>query len=163
MANTEVKIIAPKQILPDIRGMVGNASTWAQGDLLMFDTSAHVVRPLANEGEAASLLGIAQQDAASGVPVGPYGSLAGGANVKSIALNGPIYGNTYTMIVKTGNSIALGAAVFSSPADGPQVIAATGTVAIGVYVGHVAISSAAAGTKAEVLIGAQYPNTVLKF
>ncbi len=165
--NTEVKQIAPKQIFPDVRGITSALSDWSQGDLLIFDTTSNIVRACTAEAEAAYSLGIAQQDVVDGVQTQPYGSLATGAQVVSMAVNGPLYGNSYNMVLKTGDSLSPGALVYPYPAGGAAAVAATAastaTKAIGVYVGHVAVASAAAGTQIECLIGANYPNQTLKF
>lgn len=169
--NTEVKIIAPKQIFPDVRGIVSSAmSNWYQGDILCFDTANSIVRACTAEADADNVLGIAQQAVSAGIPTGPYGSIVNQSNVGAMAVNGPVYGNTYNMYLKTSDSIAPGAYVYPYPSGDSTyknyvaaTAASTATKPIGVYVGHVTVSSAAAGTQIECLIGAQYPNTVLKF
>lgn len=165
--NTEVKIIAPKQIFPDVRGITSTASDWSQGDILIFDTVNTIVRAATGEAEGQYVLGIAQQDVTDGIPNGPYGTLVNQSNVGAMAVNGPVYGNTYNMVIKTGETIAPGAYVYAYPTGGASYVAATAaataTQPVGVYVGHVTVTSAAAGTQIECLIGARYPNNTLKF
>jgi len=166
--NTEVKIISPKQVLPDLRGYTDSRSDWSQGDYLIFDTVNTIVRPATGEAEAGLYgLGIATQDAENGIPVGPYGSLATAAAATSIAMNGPIYGNTFKMVAKTGDTFYKGQPVYAHPSTGNRGVAATAaataTAPVGVYVGPITVSSAAAGTEIECLIGSAYPTSVLKF
>ncbi len=164
--NTEVKIISTKQIFPDIRGIADTATNWNQGDILIFNGT--VVRAATAEAEAGTqCIGIAQQNAASGIPIGPYAGLATAAAAGVQALNGPVYGNTFNMVLKTSETIAPGAYVYAYPTGGANYVAATAsstaTAPVGVYVGHVTVTTAAAGTQIECLIGAQFPNSILKF
>lgn len=166
-SNTEVHIIAPKQIFPDVRGLVSSVSDWNQGDLLMFDTSAKIVRAVTAEGEGTYSLGIAQNNVTDGVPVGPYSGLATSSSTTAMSVNGPVYGNSYNMVLKTSETISPGSYVYSYPTGGANYVAATAsssaTVPVGLYIGHITVTSAAAGTQIECLIGARYPNDSIKF
>ena len=55
--NTVVRRVGTKQIFADMRAMISSASTWNQGDLLVFnDTLNKVVKPAA-EAEGLTFLG----------------------------------------------------------------------------------------------------------
>ena len=88
-------------------------------------------------------------------------------HVGVMAVNGPIYGNSYFMTIKTSDTLAPGAYVYAYPTGGVGYVsataAATSTQPIGVYIGHTTVTSAAAGTQIECLIGARFPNDTLKF
>jgi len=169
--NNEVKNIAPKQIFPDVRGIVSTSiSTWNQGDILCFDTSANVVRACTAEGDAANVLGIAQQAITLGIPNGPYGTIVDQDNVGAMAVNGPVYGNTFNLYLKASDVLAPGAYVYPYPSGNATYFnwvaataASTATKPIGVYVGHASVTGTSTGLQVECLVGAQYPNTVLKF
>lgn len=165
--NTEVKIIAPKQIFPDVRGIVSSDSDWNQGDLLIFDSASNIVRAPTAEAEGQYVLGVAQQDVVNGKPVGPYAGLATESALGAMAVNGPVYGNSYKMVLKTGETLSPGAYVYAYPSGGANYVAATAaataTQPVGVYIGNVTVTSAAAGTQIECLIGARFPNNTLKF
>jgi hypothetical protein len=161
--NTIVKQISEKQIFPNILGYVSSAVTFNQGDYLIFDPVNSLVRAATAEAEAASGLGIAALSISSGQPISPYQGTAVDAAQAAPAMNGPLYGDSALMVLKTGSTLALGAPVYLDIATGNQGVAASGTKAIGVYVGQSAITSSAAGLQVEVLIGARYPNDTLKF
>lgn len=161
--NTEVKIISPKQIFPEIKGLVSSASTFVQGDILVWDSTNKIVRAATGEAEAATVLGIAQQDVSAGVIVSPYQGTAVDAAQGGIALSGPVFGNTFKMVCKTGDSFNPGDYVYAYPAGGNRYVSASGTKPVGVYVGQSAVASAAAGAEIECLIGARFPNDSIKF
>ncbi len=137
---------------------------------MIFDTTNSVVRACTAEADGDNVLGIAQQAVSAGVPIGPYGTIVNASNVGAMAVNGPVYGNTYNMYLKTSETIAPGGYVYPYPSGDTTyknyvaaTAASTATKPCGIYVGHVTVTTAAAGTQIECLIGAQYPNTVLKF
>lgn len=160
--STVVRDIALKQIMPDIKNMVSSATNFAQGDILIFDTVSKLVRAPTAEAEGQYLLGIAALDVASGKPLSPYQGTAVDSAQAIPSLNGPLYGATFNMILKTGDSLSPGDLVYVYTTAGTSGVASTGTKAIGMYEGA-AIVSAAASTVVEVLIGARFPNDVLKF
>lgn len=161
--NTEIKIIAPKQIFPEIKGLIDTSVSFNQGDLLILDAANDVVRAPTAEAEAQYLLGVAQIDIVDGLIRSPYQGTAVDAAQAGIAVNGPVYGNSYKMVLKTGDSLAIGDYVYAYPAGGANYVAATGTKPVGLYIGQVDIASAAAGTQIECLIGARFPNDAIKF
>ena len=161
MANTVVKEVAIKQILPDIKNFLNASSAFVEGDLVIYDASTYLVRAATAESELSALLGIAAVSVVNGKPPSPY-STDVDASLAIPAQNGPIYGCTAKFTLKTGDALNPGAALYAYPAGGNQAVSASGTKQIGVYQGP-AISSAAAGTVVEALVGARFPNDTLKF
>jgi len=160
--NTEVKIISPKQIIADAKPIVDSSVSFAQGDILILDTSTHLLRAPTAEAECSAFIGIAALDISSGKPLSPYIGTAVDAALAVPALDGPLYGNTYKMVAKTGDAFYPGDMVYAHIATGARGVSVSGTKAIGVYQGK-AIASAAAGQEIECLIGARFPNDALKF
>lgn len=160
--NTEVKIIAPKQIMPDAKPVVSSATNFAQGDILILDTSTHLLRAPTAEGECSACMGIAAIDVSNGKPLSPYTGTAVDAAAAVPALDGPIYGNTFKMLAKGSDAFNPGDMVYAYIAGGTRYVSSSGTKAIGVYQGA-AIASAVAGQEIECLIGARFPNDALKF
>lgn len=159
--NTEVKIIAPKQLIADAKPVVSSAVNFAQGDILILDTSTALLRAPTAEAECSAFIGLAAIDVVSGKPASPY-STAVDAAAAIPALDGPLYGNTFNMVAKTGDAFTPGCKVYAHIATGSRGVSVSGTKAIGIYQGK-AIASAAAGQEIECLIGARFPDDVLKF
>lgn len=159
--NTVVKQVGEKQIFPDIKNFLDSTVDFNQGDILIFDTSTYLVRAATSEGEGAYLLGIANATVVDGKPALPY-STANDAAIAATSIDGPLYGDTFKMILKTGSTLTPGQQVYADPGTSARGVASSGTKAIGVYQGA-AVSSSAAGLEIEVLIGARYPNDTLKF
>lgn len=156
--NNIKRTIAPNQIFPSAEGLVDNTISWKQGDLLFFDGAANLIKPLAVDADAATLLGVALQSITNGVQDGPYTGLtdttpAGGG------LSGPQFGVEVEMVLKTGDTLAAGDVLYAS---GPSEVSVAGTKVIGVYTGNKAVVAAPAGTKVLLHLGARFPQDTLK-
>lgn len=157
--NTVNKQIREGAVIPDVKSFTNASISYNQGDLLIFDTANNVVRAPSAEAECAAFLGIASLDVVSGFPRSPYISQVD-ASQGVTSMEGPIYGNTFNMVLQTGTTMNPGAALYGSPVavgvEPNNLVAATGTYQIGVYVGPV-VTSSAAGQVVEVLIGRRWP------
>lgn len=160
--NTVIKEINNSQIFPDIKNFVGSSTTFNQGDFLFYDAATQIVKILASETDAATMVGVAALSIVNGKPVSPYQGLPVDAAQAIPSMNGPLYGNTNSCVLKTGVSINPGAALYADPATSARGVSPSGTKQIGVYQGA-AITSSAAGLEVEVLVGARFPNDSLKF
>jgi hypothetical protein len=116
-------------------------------------------------GNSANFLGVAVNTVVSGVPKSPYQGTAVDASEGLSDMAGPLYNVVATLILDTGSTLAPGAAVYLSNTDAQHVSpTANGTSQIGIYTGtQGSLSSSAAGQKVDVLLGAVYPNSTLKF
>ena len=157
--NTVNKQIREGSLIPDCKNFTPSWVSYNQGDHLIFDTTSNVVRAPSAESECAAYLGIASVDVVSGQPRSPYVTQVD-ASVANTSIEGPLYGDTFNMTLQTGTTLAPGAALFAAPVsvgvEPNNVVAATGTYQIGVYLGS-AITSSAAGLVVEVLVGARWP------
>lgn len=164
MSNTTKYSVAGKQIFPDIKALVDSTISFFQGDLMFYDASAKLVKPVSSgtEGSMATLIGIATENIFQGKPFTPYPGTLVDAAQATPALNGPMYGIVAEFTLATGSTLNPGDPVYALPASGSQFVATTGTQAIGVYEGKL-ISSSSAGQKVEVLVGARYPSGNLQF
>lgn len=155
--NNIVRLVAPKSMFESAYGVLSSAVTYNQGDFLAFDTSAKILK-VAGTADIDNLLGIARQSVASGKAVSPYQGTAVDASTGISDLAGPVYGVTASMVLKTGDAFAMGDKVYLT-AD-PQTVTVTdpgsGTKNCGIFNGPVAVASAAAGQKSDILIGARY-------
>lgn len=157
------RMIAPKEIFEDLQGKTAATTSYATGDLLSWDSTNAIVKLPTVEGDGSTFLGISDVTVVNGHLKQVYVGTDCDAAVPSYEIKGPTYGVYAKVVLKTGDSLAIGAAVYLDPATGSRGVTASGTKTIGNYVGNAAVVSAAAGTEIEVLLGARFPNDVLKF
>lgn len=139
------------------------AVNYNQGDLLAFDTVNHRLKA-AVTGDAANILGVAINTIVSGIPKSPYQGTAVDASEGLSDMGGPLYGVVASLTLDTGSTVNTGDPVYLSNV-GAQNVTPTqpgSDPTIGMWVGP-AVSSAAAGTKGDVLVGARYGMTGLHF
>lgn len=161
--NLIVRSVAPKSLFESAVNLISSAVSFNQGDLLILDTSGHLLAHAAAESDGATFLGIARTSIASGKIIGPYTGVPDAdvsAAITDVA--GPQYGVVAKLVLKTGDSVSPGSLVYLDPSSGTQNVQASGTKAIGI-VQSAAVSSAAAGTQIEVLLGCRAPVDALLF
>lgn len=150
--------LGAKSLFPSALDLISSASTFDQGDLLCLDTSTHRIRRYSAETDGEFACGISRATIVSGVMKSAYTTdVDASAGISDIP--GPVYGLVAKLVLKTGDSINPGDLVYW---DADQRVAASGTKAIGIMQGK-AVSSAAAGTQIEVLLGARSPEDTLQF
>lgn len=161
LKNNIVKSVARKSIFDDARNVIGSSLTFNQGDLLVMDTTTHLLRAPTLETEGSIFVGVAAVSIVNGKLPSPYNTdVVASQSIQDIP--GPVYGVICKLQLKTGDSLNPGDAVYLDPATGTQGITASGTKQIGVFQGP-AIAAAAAGSLVEVLLGARFGGDVLKF
>lgn len=161
--NKITRSVAPKSVFESAQAVITSAVSFNQGDLLILNTSSHILAKPAAEADGLTFLGIARVSIASGVLVNPITGTVDADVSSAIAdIPGPQYGVVAKLVIKTSDSISPGQLVYLDPATGTRGVTVTGTKAIGVMQGA-AVTSAAAGTEIEVLLGARYPSDVLTF
>lgn len=134
--NRVVRSIAVNAVFEDCSNLVTSSTNWNQGDQLVYDTSAGVVRVIATESsDSANFLGIAVVTVVNGAIQGAYGTLATGSQVASGGIPGPQYGVEALWYLKSGDTLIPGQKVYAYPSGSVQTVSASGTNAIGVYNG----------------------------
>lgn len=156
--NNIVRLVAPKSLFESAYGVLAKESecTWNQGDYLAFNTSTKLIN-VAGTADIDNLLGIARQSMSSGIVPNPYQGTAVDASTAVSDVAGPVYGVTASMVLQTGDAFDLGDKVYLT-AD-PQTVTSTDPgsgKACGIFNGPVAVASASAGQKGDILIGARY-------
>lgn len=139
--------------------LVDATVSYDQGDLLILDTTGHLLALPAAEGDLATFVGVAVETVVDGKLKRPFVTDVDASQAPS-ALAGPALGVVVKLVLKTGDALFPGDLVYGDPVSGTQNVQAAGTKAIGIYQGD-AISSAFAGQKIDVLIGARYPGDSL--
>lgn len=151
-----------RSIFEDGKAAVGTGSTWNQGDQICFDTSLVILRAVTGTGDAATIVGVADNVVTSGKLAGPYDGLtAVNAAQVSPGFVGPKYGVTARLTLKTGDAFNIGDKVYLADGADTQTVSSTDPGDhnhVGIFVGLVAVASAAAGQTGDVLYGCRYPN-----
>jgi hypothetical protein len=158
--NRIVRTISGNTRFPSAVKDISASSTWNQGDLLIWDSSAHIIRLPVSEAEGASMLGISQQTLVAGKLPIPYVTDVDASRAIT-DIPGPQFGVVASLVLKTGDALNPGDLVYLNPADGAYHVQAAGTKAIGLYAGA-AIASAFAGQLIEVLVGCRFPGDALQ-
>lgn len=158
--NTAVRGIS-KSIFPDAKAFLTTTLDIAQGDLVVFDDTNNVLKLPSAESEGLTFLGAMPVTITDGHMPDVYVT-AVDASVAITSIPGPQYGAVFKVVLKTGDTIAPGDLVYLDPGTGTRGVTVSGTKAIGVYQGK-ALTTVAAGTEIEVLLGARFPADALKF
>jgi hypothetical protein len=162
--NNIIRSIAPKSLFESAFPVLSTSVTYNQGDLLAFDTSSKILKPISATGDAANCLGVARQTVVSGVVKSPYQGTPVDASQAIEDVAGPVYGVVASLTLKTGDAFNPGDKVYLVTTDAQTVTSTTnsGGANVGIFQGP-AVASAAAGQTGAVLIGARYGTTDIKF
>jgi len=158
--NTFVRGIS-KSIFPDAKPFLTTTLDIAQGDLVVFDDTNNILKIPTLETQGNTFLGVMPVTIVDGHMADVYVTDVD-ASVAITSIPGPQYGAVCKVVFKTGDTIAPGDLVYLDPGTGTRGVTVSGTKAIGIYQGA-ALTTVAAGTEIEVLIGARHPADALKF
>lgn len=151
--NRVTRSVAPKSLFESAKSATDVTVSYNQGDLMYFDSTAHLLKALDSDAHAAFAAGSAKVTVSLGKMVGPYAGLATDAASAVVDLPGPAYGVVAKMILKTGDAFNPGDKVYYG--GDAQTVSSTGTNPVGLFQGS-AVSSAFAGQEGECLLGAAY-------
>lgn len=153
-----------KTLFEDGKSAVTSASSWGQGVLCFFDTTAHAIKQIAALNDTDTLVGISDNVVTSGKLAGPYDGLTPvDAAQVTPGFVGPKFGCTGRLTLKTGDAFNPGDKVYLVDALDNATVSVTdsgGMGHVGNYVGifvGTPVASAAAGQTGDVLIGCRYP------
>jgi len=162
--NATVRKVATNTVVADIQNLLASSISFNQGDLLFMDTTNHVVAKLVGETDGVTFLGIAAVTVVSGKLPASYVTDVD-ASVKTPAVPGPTFGDEFEVLLKSGDTVHGGDAVYADPASSSRGVQAAGTKIIGVYTGAqgASVTGASGGTAIWCKLGARYPGDSLKF
>lgn len=153
--NNIKRSVAPKSLFESAKNVIDDTITWNQGDLITF--SGGLLSAVNAAGDDTAICGVARQKIVLGKVASPYQGTAVDASQAIEDIAGPVFGVVAELTLKTGDALNPGDPVYLEGSDA-QLVTATagmGQVSVGIYQGA-AISSATAGQKIEVLVGARY-------
>lgn len=159
--NNVVRTLTNNSLFESALPVLSTSSNWNQGDLIAFDSTNKILNAITGTGSAANLCGVANQTIVAGVVPSPYQGTQVDASVGFSDLQGPSFGNVYSMVLKSGDAFTPGITVFAT--TDPQTVSVTSAgTAVGIFVGR-AVTPAVTGTFGDCLIGANYGPSGVKF
>jgi hypothetical protein len=153
--NNIVREVAPKSLFASALPVLSTAVTYNQGDLLSFDATNNILKPVTGNGDSTFILGVAVQTVVSGIAKSPYIGTAVDASQGFSDFAGPQYGVVASLKLASGQNYTPGAPVYLTSTDAQTVTSAAGGSSIGLFQGRT-ITSAATGLSGDVLVGARY-------
>lgn len=151
--------LSRKSMFDHAGAVLSSAVNINQGDLVHFDGALNILAPLV-AGQEATLLGVSPVTIVAGKMQSPY-STSNDAAIAVSELPGPRYGSVHDLKLTVGDALNPGDLVYPG-ADAQTVTVVVGVQPIGVYQG-VAVAAAVSGQTGAVLVGARFPDNVLKF
>jgi hypothetical protein len=129
--NRIVRQVAPISLFEGALSLVSSAVSWNQGDLIYLDTANNLLKPLASDGNAATICGIARQTIVSGKLSPVYQGTQVDASVAIEGLAGPQAGVIARMKLKSGDAFVPGGAVYYG--GDAQTVSSAGTNIVGIF------------------------------
>ena len=162
--NATKRKVATNYVVADIQNLLAASVSFNQGDLLFMDTTNHIVNKLVGETDGLTFLGIASATVVSGLLPASYVTDVD-ASLKTPSIPGPTFGDEYEVLLKSGDTVHAGDAVYADPVSSSRGVQASGTKIIGVYTGAqgASVTGATGGTAIWCKLGARYPGDTLKF
>lgn len=162
--NTVKRKVATNSIIADIQNMLISTSSFNEGDFLMVDTTNHVIKKLVGETDGVTFAGVALVTIVNGVFPSGYVTSTD-ASLKTPSVPGPNFGDEYGCLLKSGDTLSAGDAVYADPASATRGVQAAGTKIIGIYTGAegASVTGVTGGLEITCKIGSRYPGDTLKF
>lgn len=159
--NNVVRTLNNRSLFESALPVLSTSSNWNQGDLIAFDSTNKILNAITGSGSAANLVGVANQTIQSGLVPSPYQGTQVDASQGFSDVQGPSFGNVYSMVLKSGDAFTPGAPVYGT--TDPQTVSVTSAGSkVGIFQGR-AVTPAVTGTVGDVLIGANYQMAGLTF
>lgn len=152
--NNIVREVALKSLFESALPVLSTSVNYNQGDLLSYDNTNNILKPVTGNGDSTFILGVARQTIVNGKTASPYTTAVDGSQaIEDVA--GPAYGVVASLKLTSGVDYIPGKPVYLTTTDAQTVTSQAGGSSIGLFQGR-AIVSAAAGLTGDVLIGARF-------
>jgi hypothetical protein len=160
--NNLIREVNPgRSLFASLKPVLSTSCNWNQGDILAYDATNNIVNAVTGTGSSANVVGVAVNTIVSGVMPSPYQGTAVDASAAIEDAAGPLFGNVFSMALKTGDSWVPGQKAYLTSDPQTLTSAVTGN-AVGIFQGA-AVTSAASGTYGDFLMGAAYNLSALTF
>jgi hypothetical protein len=147
--NRIVRSVRPSSLFESAAAVISSAVSFNQGDLLFFDDTNNLIKPVTADADGATFCGIARVTISSGKLLSPYQGTAVDAAVSSVDIPGPQFGVIAKVKLKVADVFNPGDLVYATAVDA-QTVSSAGVNSIGVFQGKAI--TAAAGDEGEVLL-----------
>lgn len=152
--NNIIREVAPKSLFESALPVLSTAVTYNQGDLISYDATSNILKPVTGSGDSTFILGVARQTIVAGKTASPYTTAVDASQaIEDVA--GPVFGVVASLKLTAGVNYVPGLPVYLTATDAQTVTSASAGSSIGLYQGP-AITSAGAGLYGDVLVGARY-------
>lgn len=160
--NNLIREVNPgRSLFASLKPVLSTSCNWNQGDILSYDATNNIVNATTGSGSGANVVGVAVNTIVSGIMPSPYQGTAVDASQAIEDAAGPLFGNVFSMLIKTGDTFVPGQLCYLT--GDPQTLTASATgSAVGIYQGQ-GITSAPSGTFGDFMIGARYNMAGLTF
>lgn len=159
--NPIARRVARNTLYADIKALITSSVSFNAGDLLIMNTSSHIVALPASETDGANFIGVAVVTVVSG-QVASAISTDVDASVAAGSIPGPEFGDEYKVILSAGLTAHPGDKLYLDPTTGSRNVAVTGTKPVGIYVGAT-ITAVTGGSEIVAKLGVRYPSDALIF
>lgn len=162
--NPIARKVATNAVISNIVNAVTPSLSFNEGDLLIWDSSNHVVAKAVAESEGITFIGVAVVTIVNGLLPASYVTSVD-ASLATPAISGPQFGDEYHVILTAGQTITTGSPVYLDPVTGTRNVQSSGTKIVGIYTGAqgASVTAATGGTVIYCKLGARYPGDTLKF
>jgi predicted RecA/RadA family phage recombinase len=156
-----------KTLFESGKSVSSSASNWVQGDFVYLDTGNHILNRVSSTGNAATIMGVADNVVTAGKLAGPYDGLtAVDASQVTPEFTGARYGVVSQPKLKASDAFHPGDKVYLSDGGDTQTVTSSdpgdGNY-VGIYVG-VTVASAASGQRGFIRVGSRiHTGDVLNF
>jgi hypothetical protein len=159
--NNIVREVSPKSLFESALPVLSTLSTFNQGDLIAYDSTNNIINAVTGSGSGANVLGVAPVTIVNGKTLSPYQGTSVDASAAIEDVKGPVYGVVAFLKLTVGDNWVPGQKAYIG-ADAQTVTSAVTGSPVGIFQAK-AITSAASGQVADILIGCQYQQPGLVF
>lgn len=124
--NNIVRSVNPYSVFESAKALVTSAVSFNQGDLIIIDTTNHILATAGTNTDGGVFLGVATQTIVSGVVKGPYQGTAVDASVGISDIRGPVAGVIVNLKLKSGDAFVPGCDVYACSVDAQTVTSTAG-------------------------------------
>jgi len=148
--NNIVRSVRPGSIFESALAVISSAVSFNQGDLLYFDTTNKLIKPVTSDTDGARVLGIARNTLVNGKLISSYSGTAVDASQAIEDIAGPQFGVVALLKLKSGDAFTAGGLVYACAVDA-QTVSSTGTNPVGIF--QDAAITAGSSSTGKVLVG----------
>lgn len=159
--NSLKRKVARNTVIADATPVINVSLSYNQGDLLILNSSTHLLALPVAESDGANFVGISPVTIQNGKVAS---ALTFDNATASCSIPGPEYGDEHEVILSSGQTVHAGDSVYLDPTNGTRNVQASGSNIIGTYTGAegASVTGATGGSPITCKIFSRYPGNTLK-